>query len=109
MDLANITVYGAYWCPDCPRSKSFLGEHQIPYGWVDGEEDEEGERFVIETNHGKRSIPTIVFGDGSVLTNPSNAELAAKLGLKTTAKRSHYDLIVIGGGPPPPAVVKSKV
>jgi thioredoxin reductase (NADPH) len=95
----DITVYGAFWCPDCHRSKSFLGEHLIPYNWVDVEESEEGERFVIEKNEGKRSIPTIVFGDGSFLTNPSNAELADKLGLKTTAERHHYDLIVVGGGP----------
>lgn len=95
----KVTVYGAYWCPDCHRSKNFLGEHQIQYGWVDIEEDAEGERFVIETNEGKRRIPTLVFDDGDVLTNPSNAELAAKLGLKTTAERHHYDLIVIGGGP----------
>ncbi len=95
----EITVYGAFWCPDCHRSKQFLGEHQIPYGWVDIAEDQEGERFVIETNEGKRRIPTIVFGDGSVLTNPSNPELAAKLGLKTTAERHHYDLILLGGGP----------
>jgi len=99
MSKPEITVYGAFWCPDCHRSKTFLGEHQIPYGWVDIEEDAEGEAFVIEANEGKRRIPTIVFGDGSVLTTPSNAELAAKLGLKTTAARHHYDLIVIGGGP----------
>ncbi len=95
----EITVYGAFWCPDCHRSKQFLGEHQIPYNWVDIEEDEEGERFVMETNKGKRSIPTIVFDDGSHLTNPSNADLAAKLRLKTTAERHHYDLIIVGGGP----------
>lgn len=95
----EITVYGAFWCPDCHRSKTFLGEHQIPYAWVDIEEDEEGERFVIEANRGKRRIPTITFGDGSVLVTPSNAELAAKLDLKTTAERHHYDLVILGGGP----------
>ena len=95
----EITVYGAPWCPDCRQSKQFLGEHQIPYSWVDIEEDKEGEEFVIKTNKGKRIIPTIVFADGSFLVEPSNAELAAKLGLKTTASRSHYDLIVLGGGP----------
>lgn len=94
-----ITVYGATWCPDCLRSKQFLGEHQIPYHWVDIELNEEGEEFVIQTNGGKRIIPTIVFADGSFLVEPSNAELAAKLGLKTMAARSHYPLIVIGGGP----------
>ncbi len=95
----EITVYGAHWCPDCRRSKQFLGEHQIPYNWVDIEQDKDAEQFVIETNDGKRIIPTITFADGSFLVEPSNAELAAKLGLKTKAARSHYDLIVLGGGP----------
>lgn len=99
MSKAEITVYGAYWCPDCRRSKQFLGEHQIPYNWVNIEEDSQAEQFVIQKNNGKRIIPTIVFADGSHLVEPSNAELAQKLGLKTTAKKSHYDLIVIGGGP----------
>jgi thioredoxin reductase (NADPH) len=96
---ADITVYGAHWCPDCRRSKQFLGEHQIPYRWVDIEEDKSGEAFVIKENRGKRIIPTILFPDGSSLAEPSNAELAAKLGLKTVARRSHYDLIILGGGP----------
>ena len=99
MSDPEITVYGAFWCPDCHRSKQFLGEHQISYRWVDIEEDQEGESFVIEANSGKRRIPTIAFDDGTILSNPSNAELAEKLGLKTTAERHHYDLIVIGGGP----------
>jgi thioredoxin reductase (NADPH) len=99
MSDAEITVYGAHWCPDCRRSKQFLGEHQIPYNWIDIEQDKQAEAFVIEKNDGKRIIPTISFADGSFLVEPSNAELAAKLGLKTKAARSHYDLIVLGGGP----------
>lgn len=99
MTKAEITVYGAYWCPDCRQSKQFLGEHQVPYNWVDIEADKEAEEFVIHTNNGKRIIPTIVFGDGSFLVEPSNAELAAKLGLKTSVSRTHYDLLVLGGGP----------
>ncbi|MGD9304403.1 MAG: FAD-dependent oxidoreductase [Desulfobacterales bacterium] len=95
----EITVYGAHWCPDCRRSKQFLGEHQIPYNWVDIEEDAKAEKFVIEKNNGKRIIPTIVFEDESFLVEPTNAELAQKLGLKTKASRSHYDLVVLGGGP----------
>jgi thioredoxin reductase (NADPH) len=95
----DITIYGAYWCPDCRRSKQFLGEHQIPYKWVDIEQDKAGEAYVLQKNGGKRIIPTIEFADGSILVEPSNAELAVKLGLKTTAAHSHYDLIVIGGGP----------
>jgi thioredoxin reductase (NADPH) len=95
----SITIYGAYWCPDCRRSKHFLGEHQIPYKWVDIEQDKGGERFVIEVNDGKRIIPTIVFEDGSIMVEPNNAELAAKLGLKMVASRNHYDLVIAGGGP----------
>ena len=99
MSKADITVYGAHWCPDCRMSKQFLGDHQIPYNWVDIEEDKEAEELVIKANNGKRIIPTISFPDGSILVEPNNAELAAKLGLKTAASRSHYDLIVLGGGP----------
>jgi len=95
----EIIVYGAHSCPACRNSKRFLGEHQIPYRWVNIDEDAEAERFVMVKNAGRRSIPTIVFGDGSFLVQPTAAELAAKLGLKTEASRSQYDLIVIGGGP----------
>lgn len=99
MTQTSITVYGTYWCPDCRRSKQFLGEHQIPYHWIDIEQDKAGEAYVLARNAGKRVIPTIEFADGSILVEPSNAELAAKLGLKMRAERSHYDLIVVGGGP----------
>lgn len=99
MPDAQIVLYGAHWCPDCRRSKQFLGEHQIPYTWVDIEQDPDAESLVISTNGGKRIVPTIVFPDGSFLAEPSNAELAEKLGLKTAARLSHYDLVVVGGGP----------
>ena len=99
MTEAKVTVYGAYWCPDCRRSKKFLGEQFIPFRWVDIEQDKDGEAYVLQKNNGKRIIPTIVFEDGSFLVEPSNAELAKKLGLKTEAKKTYYDLIIIGGGP----------
>src|SRR5512143_732612 len=99
MSSEKITVYGAYWCPDCRRAKKFLGEQLIAFDWVDIEQDAAAERLVLEKNHGKRIIPTILFPDGSHLVEPSNAELAVKLGLKTEARLSFYDLIIIGGGP----------
>jgi thioredoxin reductase (NADPH) len=99
MTVSKIVVYGAHWCPDCRRSKQFLGEHQIPYEWIDIEEDKQAEQEVLAKNQGKRIIPTIVFEDGDYLVEPTNAQLAAKLGLKTRAGRHHYDLIVVGGGP----------
>jgi thioredoxin reductase (NADPH) len=96
---SKVTVYGAYWCPDCRRAKKFLGEQFVSFKWVDIEQDKEGEMYVLEKNQGKRIIPTIVFEDGSFLVEPSNSELAKKLGLKTEAKKTYYDLIIIGGGP----------
>ena len=99
MSEPNITVYGAPWCPDCKRAKQFLGDQRVPYIWVDIDEDEEGRRRVQEVNDDKQIIPTIVFEDGSLLVEPTNAELAAKLGIQAQAKRSYYDLIIVGGGP----------
>ncbi len=99
MAEANITVYGAPWCPDCKRAKQFLGEQRVPYKWVDIDQDEEARQYVQQANKGKQIIPTIVFEDDSILVEPTNAELAAKLGIQPKAKRDFYDLIVIGGGP----------
>ena len=97
--MDQITVYGAPWCPDCRRSKAFLTEQRIPYTWIDVDTDPEGLRAMQALQDGGRTIPTIVFADGSIQLEPTNAELAAKLGLQLRAKRSVYDLIVIGGGP----------
>jgi glutaredoxin len=52
MESSEITLYGAHWCPDCRRSKQFLGEHQIPYAWVDNEQDPAAEQFVITKSQG---------------------------------------------------------
>ena len=75
----EITVYGADWCPDTRRAKRILDEHHAAYKWVDIDRDRAGEKFVIQTNHGSRSIPTIVFADGSILVEPSNEQLSAKV------------------------------
>ncbi|MGQ0602417.1 MAG: FAD-dependent oxidoreductase [Anaerolineales bacterium] len=99
MSHTELTVYGAVWCEDCKRAKKFLGEQRVHYDWVDIEQSADGQALVERANNGKRIIPTIVFGDGSMLVEPSNAELAAKLGLQTRAKMAYYDLICIGGGP----------
>ena len=99
MQQPEITVYGAYWCPDCRQTKKFLGEQFIPYHWVDIEQNAEGEQRVLALNDGKRIIPTVVFADGSFLVEPSNAELARKLDLTLEARLAYYDVIIVGGGP----------
>ena len=95
----KIIVYGAYWCPDCRRSKRFLSEHQIPFEWIDIEQDETAQAHVEQLNDGKRIIPTILFEDGSYLVEPSNAELAQKLGLATKDPHEFHEVTIIGAGP----------
>lgn len=94
-----IIVYSTDWCPDCKRSKKFLAEQRIPYTSIDIETDPEAAKTVEKLNQGRQKIPTIVFADNSILVEPSNAELAAKLGLSTSAKCPYYDCIIVGGGP----------
>lgn len=77
----NIVMYGADWCGDCRRSKAFLERHGVAFTYVDLEERPEEMHTVIARNGGVRSIPVIIFDDGSHLTEPTNDALATKLGL----------------------------
>ncbi|MGH7643924.1 MAG: FAD-dependent oxidoreductase [Candidatus Dormibacteria bacterium] len=97
--MPEITLYGAPWCPDCKRSKQFLAQHRVAYQWVDIDQDQEGLRYVERLQHGGRTIPTIVFGEGDFLLEPTDEELAQKLGLSLKADRSFYDVAIVGGGP----------
>ncbi len=99
MPHTTITMYGTAWCSDCKRTKKFFGEQRVQYDFVDIDGDAEGLAIVEKANNGKHIIPVLVFEDGSTLIEPSNAELAAKLGLQTKAKNEFYDLIVLGSGP----------
>ena len=96
---AKIKVYGTPWCLDCKRAKQFLGEQRIPYLWIDIDQDPDGMRYIERVNNGKHIIPTILFQDGSILVEPTDAELAEKLGLRVKASRQFYDVTIVGSGP----------
>jgi mycoredoxin len=72
-------MYGADWCGDCRRSKRFLDTNRVAYEYVDVETDTSASEKVIEINGGMRSIPVIVFPDGTHLTEPSDNALKEKL------------------------------
>ena len=76
---AQITMYGAAWCGDCRRSKAFLDGKAVEYNYIDIEADESASDKVIEINGGQRSIPVILFPDGTHMTEPSDKDLEAKL------------------------------
>ena len=99
MSEAKIRMYGAPWCPDCRRAKEFLGEQRVPYEWINVDDNPESLKYVEKVNNGKQFIPTIVFEDGSILVEPTNAELAGKLGIRPRATRQFFDVIIVGSGP----------
>ena len=77
--MSEITMYGAEWCGDCRRSKKFLDGNNVAYNYIDVEADASASDKVIEINGGAKSIPVIVFSDGTHLTEPSDNDLKAKL------------------------------
>lgn len=79
MSKDQITMYGADWCGDCRRSKRLLEELGVEYTHIDVEHDLSAADKVKEINGGAQSIPVIVFGDGTHLTEPSDSDLKAKL------------------------------
>jgi thioredoxin reductase (NADPH) len=97
--MAEITVYGAPWCPDSRRTKRFLGEARVDFEWVDIGQDPDAAAFVLRQSAGKLTIPTVVLGNGRVLVAPSPAELAAELGIEAPPSRRFFDLIIVGAGP----------
>ena len=78
----KIIVYGTSWCGSSRRTRRWLEDKQIPFEWIDIDQDLEGRKFVEQVNNGYRSVPTIVFPDGSRLVEPSMTELSKKLGIE---------------------------
>ena len=79
MESQTIVMYGTSWCPDCRRAQRVFDLLGKPYTYVNIEKDEQAADYVMQVNRGSQSVPTIVFPDGSILVEPSNAELQAKL------------------------------
>ena len=77
----EIIMYGTTWCGDTRRARAFFDQNKIPYRWVDIDSDREGKEYVMKVNRGNRSVPTIVFPDGSILVEPTTSQLTQKFGL----------------------------
>ncbi len=76
-----IIIYGTNWCYESKRARGVFDQNHIAYEWVDIDLDMDARKYVESVNRGYRSVPTILFPDGSILVEPSITELNRKLGL----------------------------
>lgn len=77
--MTAVTMYTTSWCGYCSRLKMILKAERIPFAEVDIEADPAAAEFVASVNGGNQTVPTLKFADGSTLTNPSGAEVRAKV------------------------------
>lgn len=77
--MSAITMYTTSWCGYCARLKAGLARHEIGYDEIDIEQHPEAVDVVTSINGGNRTVPTLVFSDGSSATNPSVGQVAEKL------------------------------
>lgn len=103
----GLRLLSRRWLPRGHEIRDFLTRNQVPYRWLDPETDEEGRRLAASIATGGRSapseadlsVPVIVFGEGEVARDPSNLEIAERMGLQTHAALPFYDVVIVGGGP----------
>lgn len=97
-DGFHVILYGADWCPDCRKSKSFLNDNKVNYQFIDTDKNQWSIPIITKLNNGKRRIPTIVINDDIVLVEPENEELRQALQLDQEKEERIFDSIIIGGG-----------
>ena len=95
----GIRVIGNRWSPHSHPVKHFLARNQVPYQWMDIELSEEAQKLTEYASDDKLNLPVVLFADGSHLIQPTNLQIAEKIGLRTQAEKPFYDLIIVGGGP----------
>jgi thioredoxin reductase (NADPH) len=91
----GIRVVGDAWSPQCYAVKDWLSRNNVPYQWVDLDDDPSMRELVGDS----AALPVVLLPDGRALRQPSLSELADVVGLQTRATRPFYDLVIIGAGP----------
>jgi thioredoxin reductase (NADPH) len=98
----GIRVLGTRWSPRSYELRDFLARNHVPYQWIDVElsaKDPETKRLMDALGPEAANLPIVLFPDGTKLLESAPAEVAQKVGLRTRAQTSFYDLAIIGGGP----------
>jgi thioredoxin reductase (NADPH) len=96
-EAGRVQLFGADWCPDCRRAKSFLRDNNINFEFIDVDVHAWATDKVEEINKGKRIIPTVLI-DQKPYTNPDNAKLTELLAINVKKEHKIFDSIIIGGG-----------
>ena len=79
--MTQLTMYSTQWCGYCQRLKAQLKRENISFDEIDIEQDPEAANLVEKVNGGNRTVPTVVYEDGTAVTNPSLGQVKEKLGL----------------------------
>ena len=98
----GIRVLGTRWSPKSYELRDFLARNHVPYQWIDVEisvNDPETKRLLEVLGPEASRLPVVLFPDGTKLLDSAPAEVAQKVGLRTRAETSFYDLAIVGGGP----------
>ena len=95
----GIRVVGHQWSPASHRIKDFLARNHVPYAWMDLSTDAEADALLQSAGSPAPELPVLFFTDGTHLANPSNREIADRIGIRTIAEQPLYDLLVVGAGP----------
>lgn len=95
----GIRVAGTMWSPHSHDVKDFLSRHQIPYEWVDLDQNDEMRALIEGMTPGLQDLPAVLFPEGQSLLRPTLQALAERIGHQTRPTGSFYDVVVIGGGP----------
>jgi thioredoxin reductase (NADPH) len=96
--VPETKVVGHRWSARSSEVREFLARNQVPYRWYSTDEPE-GQRLLEAAQADGLRLPVVIAADAQVLIEPTDAELAAHVGLATTPSKDFYDLVVIGGGP----------
>ncbi len=95
----GLQVVGLRWSAEDHKVREFLSRNQVPFKWLDPERTDQAGALLAQYGVPDSKLPTVLFPDGSTLSQPKLPELAARVGLKTSAELDFYDLVIIGGGP----------
>src|SRR5437764_4403178 len=98
----GIRVLGLRWSPKSHQVKDFLGRNQVPYQWLDVEASEEARQLLAQKEQGTCCLPLVLFPDGTRLVEPTNLDVARKIGLSVRPEKPFYDFVIVGAGPAGP-------